>query len=167
MSAILRLHHKVKNLFLFAQVFHKNHQHLKCQVLDTWEDMWGALFFRIRAAPLIGYYRIVLFNPISSYQIPSSTAGEAPITPLALGIENDTFLFVMWDFFYTFVKLNISAYCQSPDRGKTIQTTAKRKLEIIRLFLGVARRQIRSIVNLCEEFGVRGKVQKETIRIIL
>lgn len=170
MSAILRLHHKVKNLFLFAQVLHKNHQHLKCQVLDTWEDMWGTLFFRIfriRAAPLIGCYRIVLFNPILSYQIPSSTAGMAPITPLALGVENDTFLFVMWDFFYTFVELNIGGYCQSPDRGKTIQTTAKRKLEIIRLFWGVARRQIRSIVNLCEEFGVRCKVQKETIRIIL
>ena len=70
--------------------------------------IWGgALFFRIfriRAVPLIGYYRIVLFNPMLTYKIPSSTAGEAPITPLVLGIENETLLFVMWDFFYTFVK---------------------------------------------------------------
>ena len=39
------LHNKIRNLFLFAQVFHKNHQHLKCQVLDTWEDMWGGIVF--------------------------------------------------------------------------------------------------------------------------
>ena len=37
----------------------------------------------------------------------------------------------------------------------------------MRLFLCVARRQIRSIVDLCEEFGVRSEVQKESIETIL
>ena len=38
---------------------------------------------------------------------------------------------------------------------------------MIELFLGVARRPIRSIVDLCEEFDDRSKVQKEPIRTIL
>ena len=51
--------------------------------------------------------------------------------------------------------------------AKEMIKITQRKLEIIRLFLGVARRQILSIVSLCEGFGVRSRVQKETIRIIL
>ena len=34
---------------------------------------------------------------------------------------------------------------------------------MIRLFLCIARWQIRSIVSLCEEFGSRSKVQKELL----
>ena len=45
-------------------------------------------------------------------------------------------------------------------------TPSHLKSSIMRLFLCKARRQIRSIVCLCEEFGDRRLVQKEPIRTI-
>ena len=40
------------------------------------------------------------------------------------------------------------------------------KSEAVRLFLCVARRQVRSIVDLCEELDDRSKVQKESTGMI-
>ena len=73
------------------------------------------------------------------------------------------------------MKIGIERGNFQTENGKRKTENGKRKAEnyfynlkssMIELFLCKSRRQIRSIVELCEEFGVRRLVQKESIRTI-